>query len=79
MRQPPWQRPRAAVIKRYDTCTQGGYGIYGCLANGENVLLGEGHWFNMTHTQRDLFLTQFGMKDEFICGNMEKTLSNCGK
>ena len=66
----------------YDTrdyCTKGGYGIYGCLANGESALLDEGHRFNMTQEQRDLFRTQFGMTKDFVCSNKEETLSNCGK
>ena len=66
----------------YDTrdyCTRGGYGIYGCLANGETALLDEGHRFNMTQEQRNLFQTQFGMTEDFACSNKQETLGNCGK
>ena len=70
---------REILFDTRDYCTNGGYGIYGCLANGENVLLNEGHWFNMTKTQRNVFRTQFGLKDDFVCRNKGKTLTNCGK
>ena len=70
---------RDILFDTTDYCTNGGYGIYGCLANGENVLLNDGHWFKLTNTQRDLFRTHFGIEDDFVCRNKGKTLTNCGK
>ena len=62
-----------------DYCSHGGYGIFGCLAQGHRVMLDENKTFNMTNDQRDSFeKIAKGVNDNnaFSCADNWKT--NCG-